>query len=180
MFRDRAGTALGLPGTGAEFDASGRRGRQCSSGRGPRTPASTGKYSTALRSDHLRAGAEGTLPAAPSNMKALIIKKHWADEILSGRKTWELRGSRTSMRGRIGVIESGSGHVIGTCELIDVIGPLSTADLRRATTKHQVPSQRLRHIRYKRTYAWVLRNARRYARPRRYEHPQGAVIWVNL
>lgn len=133
-----------------------------------------------LESEHLRAVTEGTLPAGPSDMKALIIKKHWADEILSGRKTWELRGSRTYIRGRIGIIESGSGRVIGTCELIDVIGPLSTADLQRARTKHQVPSERLRQIRYKRTYAWVLRTARRYTRPRRYEHPQGAVIWVNL
>ena len=113
-------------------------------------------------------------------MKALIIKKHWIDEILSGRKTWELRGSRTSTRGRIGLIESGSGHVIGTCEVVDVIGPLSAAELRRTVTKHRVPLKRLRRAPYKQTYAWVMQGARRYARPRRYEHPRGAVIWVNL
>ena len=113
-------------------------------------------------------------------MKALIIKKHWLDEILSGHKTWELRGSRTSTRGRIGLIESGSGHVIGTCDVVDVVGPLSAADLRRTITKHRVPSKQLRRAPYKHTYAWVMQSARRYARPRRYEHPQGAVIWVNL
>ena len=113
-------------------------------------------------------------------MKALIIKKHWLDEILSGRKTWELRGSRTSIRGRIGLIESGAGQVVGTCEVIDVVGPLSAVDLRRTNVKHRVPSKQLRRTPYERPYAWVMQNARRYARPRRYEHPQGAVIWANL
>ena len=31
-------------------------------------------------------------------MKALIIKKQWLDLILSGMKTWELRGSRIAGR----------------------------------------------------------------------------------
>lgn len=30
------------------------------------------------------------------------------------------------------------------------------------------------------TYAWVLRDARRLEKPVRYDHPQGAVIWVSL
>ena len=113
-------------------------------------------------------------------MKALIIKKHWIDEILSGRKTWELRESRTSTRGRIGLIESGSGHVMGTCEIVDVVGPFSAAELRRSVTKHRVPSKQLWRAPYKHTYSWVMHSVRRYVRLRRYEHPQGAVIWVNL
>jgi hypothetical protein len=113
-------------------------------------------------------------------LKALIVKKQWLDLILAGRKTWELRGSRTGTRGRIGLIESGSGQIKGTCELVGVLGPLSISELRRRSAKHQVPPRQFDgHTRYKRTFAWVIQNARRYSRPRPYNHPQGAVIWVN-
>lgn len=46
-------------------------------------------------------------------MDALIIKKQFLDKIFSGKKTWELRGSRTHKRGRIALIESGSGPCYG-------------------------------------------------------------------
>ena len=52
-------------------------------------------------------------------MKALIIKKPWIDNILDGKKTWEIRGSKTNIRGQIELIQSGSGLVVGSCEIID-------------------------------------------------------------
>lgn len=39
-------------------------------------------------------------------MQGLITKPMWADMILSGAKTWEIRGSRTHKRGTIGIIKS--------------------------------------------------------------------------
>lgn len=33
---------------------------------------------------------------------------------------------------------------------------------------------------YRQTYAWVVENPRRLARPVEYQHPSGAVIWVRL
>ena len=114
-------------------------------------------------------------------MKGLIIKKPWIDLILDGSKSWELRGSSTKIRGKLALIQSGSGTVVGTCELVDVIGPLTAQELRRSSNKHQVPSSRFRgRLRYEKTYAWVMSNPKRYVRPRRYRHPAGAVIWVNL
>ena len=41
-------------------------------------------------------------------MDALIIRQPWLGLILSGKKTWEIRGSRTNKRGPIALIESGS------------------------------------------------------------------------
>lgn len=114
-------------------------------------------------------------------MKALVIKQPWIDMILAGRKMWELRGSSTKARGTIALIESGSGLVVGTCDLVDVVGPLSIADLKRTTRRHCVPARQLgRKTPYKRTHAWVLANARRLKKPVPYKHPQGAVIWVKL
>src|SRR5215831_14717644 len=34
-------------------------------------------------------------------LRALLIRRPWIDMILDGRKTWEMRGARTSVRGRI-------------------------------------------------------------------------------
>ena len=114
-------------------------------------------------------------------MKALIIKKRWLDLILAGRKSWELRGSRTKNLGRIGLIESGSGKVMGICKLVEVRGPLSVAELKRTSSRHGVPPRDIgARSPYKRTYAWVLESPRRLRRPRAYRHPQGAVIWVNV
>lgn len=72
-------------------------------------------------------------------MKGLLIKKPWIDLILRGKKTWEIRGSRTFTRGRIALIESQSGTVVGTCDIVDVVGPLTPDQLRRNERWHQIP-----------------------------------------
>jgi hypothetical protein len=125
--------------------------------------------------------SERLAPNTRSPMKALMVKQPWIDKILSGQKTWELRSSSTKARGQIALIESGSGTVVGTCEVVDVQGPLSLADLKRSTRKHAVPARQLGPLPpYKRTHAWVLKNARRLKQPINYKHPSGAVIWVTL
>ncbi|MDP3939616.1 MAG: ASCH domain-containing protein [Deltaproteobacteria bacterium] len=114
-------------------------------------------------------------------MKGLIIKQPWIDKILTGSKTWELRGRRTRHRGQVGLIESGSGTVVGTTRLVDVVGPLSPRQLLGSRNKHRVPASSLREGgRYRKTFAWVLEHSRRLRKPVPYAHPAGAVIWVNL
>ncbi|MFB9330046.1 ASCH domain-containing protein [Paenibacillus aurantiacus] len=113
-------------------------------------------------------------------MKGLIIKPYWADLILSGQKTWEIRGSRTHQRGRIGIIKSGSGEVCGSVDLVDCI-PIHDNDdpdmLIANQDKHHVP---FGAIPYRKPWAWVLENPTVYTDPVPYKHPLGAVIWVNL
>jgi len=111
-------------------------------------------------------------------MKALIIKQHWLDLILNGRKTWEIRGSNTHIRGRIALACSGYGQLWGEADLVDVV-PVTTAEAIEANRdKHQIPASVLWN--YPKPHAWVLANAVRYTVPKFYRHPQGAVIWVNL
>jgi hypothetical protein len=108
---------------------------------------------------------------------ALIIREEPLSKILAGTKTWEIRGSATKRRGRIGLIESKSGLVVGVCDLVDVVGPLGLAELRRASRRSGFMPDRLP---YASTHAWVIRNARRLRSPIPYAHPAGAVIWVRL
>jgi hypothetical protein len=49
--------------------------------------------------------------------------------ILDGPKSWEIRRGRCLIRELIGLIESGSGMVVGVAELTDCVGPL-TRELR--------------------------------------------------
>ena len=114
-------------------------------------------------------------------MDGLLIRSPFNEEILSGIKTWEIRGSNTRKRGIIALIRAGSGLIVGTCELVDVQGPLTLAEMRRNTARHRIPAAYLRDsLPYVRTFAWVLRDAKPLKKSVPYEHPSGAVIWVKL
>ena len=114
-------------------------------------------------------------------MKGLLIRSPWVDLILEGRKSWEIRGTSTSIRGEIALIASGTGTVVGTCELLEAVGPLTLAEYKRNAARIGVASSELgRRKPYDKTYAWVLTNASQLAKPVAYSHPSGAVIWVNL
>ena len=113
-------------------------------------------------------------------MRGLLIRSPHIERILAGEKTWELRSRRTSLRGTIGLIRSKSGLVVGTCELVACDGPLSPGQLRRNAQRHRAPIAALRDLGYREVYAWVLANARPLEPPIPYQHPSGAVIWVDL
>lgn len=108
--------------------------------------------------------------------RALIVKGFWLDKIFDNGKIWEMRSSLTGVRGRIGLIESGTGTIVGEADLIYSLGPLSDQDLQECSNAHQVPLGTNSRWRY----AWVLRDAVRYENPVPYAHPRGAVIWVKL
>ena len=100
-----------------------------------------------------------------------MVKKELLDLILSGRKTWEIRGMATSKRGWIHFAESqAGGKLVGRARLVDCI-PLS------AILKRRLPN--LKVVPYKKPYAWVFEDAERFAKPYTYEHRQRAGIWVD-
>ena len=112
-------------------------------------------------------------------MKGLIIKSPWIDYILNNEKTWEIRGTGTTTRGPIFLIKSGSDKVYGECEIVDCIeldykGYISNID------KHHITQITDGILPYKRTYAWVLKNVKKYDKPFRYQKKPGAIVWVNV
>jgi hypothetical protein len=113
-------------------------------------------------------------------MNGLVIKSPWVELILSGRKTWEIRGRIATPPKKIGLIQSGSGQIQGICDLVDCIGPLSLEQMHHTHDQHRIPLSDLQKLPYEKTYAWVLANAKRFALPIAYRHPSGAVIWVGL
>jgi hypothetical protein len=113
--------------------------------------------------------------------RGLIVGSPFIDNIIQGKKIWEIRGSQTKVRGEIALIRSGSGLIIGSCELVDVIGPLTLKELQRNAHKAcKSPNEIGPKLPYMQTYAWVLTNPRSFMKPIPYNHPVGAVIWVRL
>jgi hypothetical protein len=108
--------------------------------------------------------------------RALIIKKQWLDRIFDNGKTWEMRSYPTGIRGRICLIESGTGLIVGEAVLEGCEKP-TYKDIFKHNKKHQIEDIRL----FKRwPFAWILKDAKRYDKPKPYDHPQGAVIWVKI
>lgn len=110
-------------------------------------------------------------------MKALIIKSPWLKLILDGQKTWEIRSRRTNVRGKIALIQSGTGLVYGEAVLTDCI-ELTRDMLESNYDRHRISD--LSIVTYNHPCAWVLSDAKKYDKPIPYNHPQGAVVWVNI
>lgn len=130
-----------------------------------------------LNQDEAFPGQLGFEPPA----RGLVVREPWISMLLDGTKTWELRGGATRITGRIGLIASGTGLVVGEAILAGCRGPLSRGDLAEAVARHRVGFDWENcDLPYRNVYAWEMEVARRYPVPLSYRHPQGAVIWVGL
>lgn len=115
-------------------------------------------------------------------MKGLVIDEPWIAMILRGEKTWEMRKTACHHRGTIALIRKGSGHVVGIAEIVDSLPPIKSATAYAETEQwHRIPpSRQAAAFSDGWKTPWVLRNARPLPKPVPYQHPNGAVIWVNL
>jgi hypothetical protein len=113
------------------------------------------------------------------SLSAVPIRTPYVDWILDGKKTWEIRSRSTNIRGRVALIRSKSLTVVGTCEIVDVVGPLSEEDVRRHARRKMNLSPDDAYG-AEGCYAWVLEDVRRLKTPVPYKHPSGAVTWVKL
>ena len=111
-------------------------------------------------------------------MKGLIIKPYWANKILDGDKTLEIRSSNINIRGTICVIISGTSKVWGTVELVDSF-LIPDKDFEKFKDEHLIDCKR-EDIPYKKLYGWKLENPKKFDEPIKYEHKLGCVKWVNL
>ena len=109
--------------------------------------------------------------------RALIVRKPWIDLILSGQKTWEMRSRKTHLTGWIGLIEQGTGLIVGKAFLTGGWRKPSEQELIDNMHNHMVEDLSLLK---KWCYAWTLEQAERFENPIPYDHPKGAVIWVKF
>ena len=108
---------------------------------------------------------------------ALTVKKQWLDMILSGAKTWEIRGTNTDKRGWIHLAQSKSGKLMGRARLVNAL-KINRDEFDSYFHFHQIPDAS--DVNYKIIYAWVVEDAQKFEEPLHYHHTQGAVRWVRL
>lgn len=116
--------------------------------------------------------ADGSLPNF-----ALCIKPPFAQLVVEGHKTWEIRSFRTQKREKIAIAMSGSRTLIGEVDIVDCIC-LDEDLLRNSFSKHRVRD--LSCFLGRQLFAWVLKSPKQYSPPKPYEHPPGAISWVCL
>jgi hypothetical protein len=115
-----------------------------------------------------------TLPAW-----GLFVREPFAERIITGRKTWEIRTRPTTRRGRIAIMSQRG--LVGTVELYDVEGPLTAGDLIRHVAKHRAPLRLLHTYAAGRAlYAWAMREPARLDPPIVLRRGRGPVVWFRL
>lgn len=106
----------------------------------------------------------------------LVIDEPWISKITGGEKTWEMRSTTTKKRERIALIKKGSGTIVGTATIKDVVGPFNDDQISANFGRHRVPINMIGKWRY----GWVLENVNKLETPVPYVHRNGAVTWVSL
>ena len=112
--------------------------------------------------------------------QGLVIQKVWLDKILSGEKTWEMRSRPTKKRGLIGLIEKGSGKIVGIARIIENRPALTRINWSDYYEEHGVPQDIADSPSFNWFVPWVLTDVQKLVRPIHYRHPSGAVQFVNL
>ena len=90
-------------------------------------------------------------------MKCLFVRAPFAGWIVDGVKTVEYRTRPTNIRGKIGIVQSKSGTVIGVAEITGCEW-----------------NEELEH------YEWKLADAARFAAPLPFPPKNGAVVWIDV
>lgn len=113
--------------------------------------------------------------------RALVVAEPWIDLILSGEKTWEMRSSSNRIRGWVGLIRKGSGHIVGAVKMTGCGVSLSKEELLGSIEQHRIPVQMIGSGEIgKWTVPWYMEGAVCFEKPVPYRHPSGAVTWVSL
>lgn len=111
--------------------------------------------------------------------RGLIIADPWIGHILDGRKDWEMRSQATSIRGWFGLIQKGSGHVVGLARLVECGKALNQSEMVTNINHHRIPEDMiLRGEVAKWVIPWKLADIIPLGHPVPYQHKSGAVTWV--
>jgi hypothetical protein len=77
---------------------------------------------------------------APHNVaRGLIIDQPWVGLVADGKNSWEMRTKPTKVRGWIGLIQKGTGNVVGVACLTGSLPALSRNAHHLHFRKHRVP-----------------------------------------
>jgi hypothetical protein len=92
-----------------------------------------------------------------------------------------IHSSNLHFRERIALICQGTGWIVGTCNLVDFKGPLSIHMYHRNAKRSGLNRDEIGpKLPYRKTFAWILANPKRFRKPLPYKYPVDALIWTTL
>ena len=125
----------------------------------------------------------------------LLVKEPWARKLVKGEKSWELRSTNVTNRGRIALGQTGKHLVLGevtitSCSLVaergadgklqppagregDWLGSAKNIPLHGVSKLEELPGT------WKRVYAWGVASAREYQPPIPFKHVTGCQTWIS-
>jgi hypothetical protein len=114
-------------------------------------------------------------------VRALIVREPWISVILEGGKTWEMRSKRANIRGRVGLIQQGTGAVVGVATLVDCLSPISREAYASYHQRHAIPPNMQEEcVQRGWVIPWVLQATERLTAPVPYKAKSGQQDWVTL
>ena len=108
--------------------------------------------------------------------KGLIMDLCWIQLVLSGAKTWEIRSTDASFRGRFGLCKKG--RCLGSVELV-AVHEVSRDDLEQQRDKHQVQDLRMFDSK-PRLFAWELARPCKFTEAVQYDASRAGQRWISL
>ncbi len=115
-----------------------------------------------------------------NTLSAIPIREPWIDMILDGEKAWEIRSKFTKKIGPVALIRAGSGIVVATANLSEVIQLTKELAYEKYAIMGFRPLTKTEAKDLEGQYAWVLKDVVKFKNPVPYKHPSGAVTWVTL
>ena len=125
--------------------------------------------------------------------RALLVKEPWASQLVTGKKTMELRSTRCSIRETVAIARIGTSQIIGTCRIVGcqlvATRNLRTGNLVKAPgcpsdfeVKCQLKWDEMTNMMqsYNLIWAWVMEDPVRFECPLQFKRPKGAQIWFRL
>jgi len=110
-------------------------------------------------------------------VRGLIVKQPFASMIVRGKKKWEIRRTRTNVRGEVVILSQG--YALGKVRLTDVLGPFTVEELLEFKDYHKVDEDFLRsYSGGKKLYAWVFEEPKEFEKKVKVNIPRGAQVWV--
>jgi hypothetical protein len=113
----------------------------------------------------------------------LLIKREWADLILSKEKTMEVRGSDCKHIGTrvfLGVSREG-GKVAGYCVFGSTIPIKTVEEFRALENEHRVVLGEGEDLPYPtRTFGWRIKSVVKYFIPQSWNQPRGPIVWSKV
>lgn len=103
--------------------------------------------------------------------RGLVVTSGPLDQILSGRKTLELRSKHNRQLGTVALIRKGSGLIVGVADIVESIGPMDQQEMFRRSQEHCVEPSRVVEVMAKGwVFGWRLTNVKKLSRPVAYVH----------